>query len=103
MTLNLDALPAELLRRKNVVLWRYEQRDGEKKPTKVPVNPRTGQLASVADSKTWSDGETALAAADKFHCDGAGVVLTAEDGLTGFDSAACIDPAAAEIDPSAAP
>jgi len=38
---NLKAIPAELRLRSQWVCWKYAQREGEPKPTKVPVNART--------------------------------------------------------------
>lgn len=37
--------------------WRYVDRGDGKKPTKPPINPNTGQLASVTDPTTWGTFE----------------------------------------------
>ena len=88
MTVTTD-LPAicELARYSQWVCWRKEQRDG--KPTKVPYNARTGELASSTRPDTWSTFEQATAAAPRY--DGIGFVLTAEDPYTGVDLDHCIE------------
>ncbi len=83
---NPSTIPAELRRVPNWVCWRYEERDG--KLTKVPKNPRTGTNASVNDSSTWTDFDTALQASARF--DGIGFVLTPEAGITAFDFDHCL-------------
>jgi primase-polymerase (primpol)-like protein len=51
-------IPAELRRKAQWVTWRWELRDNEW--TKPPYDPKTHQLASVADPSTWSDFKTAF-------------------------------------------
>lgn len=41
--------------------WRYDVDKNTGKPTKVPINPRTGGKAKIDTPSTWSDFETALA------------------------------------------
>ena len=53
----LRKIPEELKALPQWVAWRLEVRDG--KPTKIPVNPKTGGNARVDDPETW--GEFALA------------------------------------------
>jgi hypothetical protein len=40
------------------VCWKLAERDG--KPTKIPVDPKTGKLADSSDPKTWADFETTV-------------------------------------------
>ena len=68
------------------VLWRFEDRGGPK-PTKVPISPHTGRLASVTDSTTWNNFETVakILEKDPYAADGAGFVLAPNDGLAFID------------------
>ena len=86
-TFNADRIPAELQVRPQWVAWKRQRRGG--KPTKVPIDTRTGSYASVTDPATWSDFETARAAAVRF--DGLGFVLSGDDGVVAGDLDACVD------------
>jgi hypothetical protein len=65
---------------------------GRPKPAKVPIDPRTGEPASVKNPLTWGDYAAAVRAAERFGLDGVGFVLTREAGLTGTDLDGCRDP-----------
>ena len=41
--LNVEAIPALLRERRQWVCWRFVAKAGKPKPTKVPVNARTGE------------------------------------------------------------
>jgi putative DNA primase/helicase len=56
--MNFDNIPRELKELDRWVCWRVEQRDG--KPTKVPINPQTGNRAMSDNPSTWSDFVTAV-------------------------------------------
>lgn len=74
----LSNIPEELKERKQWVCWRAEPR-GEK-VTKIPYNPVTGELASVTDSSSWADFETAEEKAlNGGGYSGVGFVLTKDD------------------------
>ncbi len=88
-----DCVPSDLSNRNHWVCWRAVERDG--KTTKLPVNSRTGGLASSTNPGTWTDYNTALTAA-KQHGWGVGFVF-AGDGLVGIDLDACLDPATGDI------
>ena len=86
-------IPAELQSRRQWVCWRYEARND--KPTKVPYNPHTGQLASTTAPRTWSTFEQAKAAyleRPDFH-DGIGFVFSKNDPYCGVDLDHCINDA----------
>lgn len=74
------------------VCWRYDVDKNSGKPTKIPVNPRTGGKAKIDTPSTWSDFETAYA----YYCDhpdlvsGLFVVMHGTD-LAGVDFDHCID------------
>lgn len=88
---NIANIPPELLSGKRLVCWRVEMRGG--KPTKVPVNPRTGRDAKSNDSSTWGTLDEALAYY-KAHPDvikGIGRMFAEEDNMTGIDCDGCLD------------
>jgi AAA domain len=87
----LPDLPAlgELKSQPRWVAWKWEERDG--KPTKPPVNPRTGNYASTSNPSTWVSYELAARCAVERGLPGVGYVLGDEDGdLTGIDLDKCI-------------
>ena len=57
---NFVNIPQELKANASFCVWRMEKRQG--KPTKVPFNPRTGQVARTDDPSTFSDFATAMKA-----------------------------------------
>jgi putative DNA primase/helicase len=66
---NSKKIPKYLKENASFCNWRYERRDGNL--TKVPYNPRTGARASVKDTTTFSDYETAIEKVDNY--DGIGI------------------------------
>jgi putative DNA primase/helicase len=91
-----DAIPQALRERAQWVAWSYERRkdkSGKWKWTKLPVNPRTGRLASSTGPTTWCTFEEALAFYLK-HRDsiaGIGFVFSPEDPFCGVDLDDCWD------------
>ena len=57
---NFVNIPKELKTNASFCLWKLEKRSG--KPTKIPYNPRTGQLAKTNDPSTFGDFNTAMKA-----------------------------------------
>lgn len=98
-----DNLPAALLERKQWLLWRFEQKAGEKKPRKVPYytngSRRTGAQGSDADRAALVDFDTAMAAltAGKGKYTGLGFAFLPGDGLIGIDLDGMIDGDAGEV------
>ncbi len=92
-------IPAELRDQAQWVSWRWAKRDG--KPTKVPVNPRTGGNADPTDPGTWGTFEQAVTRATTDRLDGAGFVFTEDDPYGGADLDDCRDPETGEIHPEA--
>ena len=84
-TFSLADIPAELRALPQWVCWKYEP-DKAGKLTKVPRRTN-GRFASSTTPATWTDFETALAAAARF--DGLGIVCAG--GLAGIDLDHCID------------
>lgn len=76
-------IPKELQERKQWVCWRYEEKPGRAKPTKVPYDPVTGAHASTMNPDTWTDYKTAVKEAGRFS--GIGFVFTKNDPYIGID------------------
>lgn len=77
--MNFQNIPDEMKAYHQWICWRYEDRQGDK-PTKVPYNPLTGQLASVDDPNTWGDFNTVVSAVmQHVGYDGIGFMLTEHD------------------------
>ena len=76
-------IPKELQERKQWICWKYEQKPGREKPTKVPYNPVTGFRASSTDASTWTDYETAKKAMGNYS--GLGFVFSKDDPYIGID------------------
>jgi putative DNA primase/helicase len=99
----LSVVPRDLQEQARWVVWRVElrpTRNGEKKPTKVPYNARTGALASSTDPNTWSTVKTALRALERSdEYNGVGFVTGKELGITGIDLDHCRDMVTEEIEP----
>lgn len=86
-----DNIPAELKERPQWVCWSYRERDGKR--TKLPIDPKTGALASSTDPSTWSTFGEATLSLEWGHHDGIGFVFTANDPffMIDLDSARDID------------
>lgn len=96
-------LPSEMVERGQWLLWRFEQKPGEKKPRKIPYyangSRRTGEQGSVADRAALVDFAAAAAAlaARKEKFTGLGFAFLPGDGLIGIDLDAMIDGDTGEI------
>ena len=95
-------IPAELRALPQWVCWRYETRNG--KATKLPIDAKSNGKITYAksnDPSTWTDFDTAVAAATRMKMEGIGLNVWKDDGLTGIDLDHVIDPATGELDPLA--
>ena len=95
-------IPEELRALPQWVCWRHETRNG--KTTKPPIDAKSnGQLryAKSNNPATWSDFETAVAAATRLNLPGIGLMVSADDRLTGLDLDHVIDRVTGELDPLA--
>lgn len=85
MTSNFSKIPRELQILRQWVAWRYEDRGGVK-PTKVPYNPLTGQLADISKHQTWVSFDNAVnAVTSGVGYEGIGFVLDEKDPYTFID------------------
>ena len=96
-TAALASFPPVLRNLRQWVCWRLEERDG--KPTKVPLDPRTGDRAATDDASTWTAFTDALAAHHRGMGDGVGFVFSTHDPYSGIDLDGCRDPETGEIEP----
>src|SRR5215471_18508496 len=80
-------IPEALLSRNRWLCWTSQPRGG--KFMKAPVNPYTGDLASVLDRYAWSGFEQAKWARERFGSDGLGFVLNG-DGIVAIDLDHCV-------------
>jgi putative DNA primase/helicase len=82
-------IPEELKRLPRWVCWRIIERDG--KPTKVPVNPKTGGNAQSNNPETWGSFEAALERMQQDGLAGIGFMFNG-DGVVGVDIDNCVNP-----------
>ncbi len=84
-------VPKELQGGKRFVCWREEIRNG--KPTKVPVNPHTGNDAKSDDAATWSTFHEAIAffKTHRNKLQGVGRMFDPVDGIVGVDFDNCLN------------
>jgi hypothetical protein len=81
-----DRIPSELKFRPQWVVWKLIQKEGAKKPTKVPYSPKWGGMpASVTNPASWGTFDDAIAAHKAGGFDGLGFVLTYDDPYTFVD------------------
>lgn len=80
---DLSAVPSDLKRWDQWVVWRYLDRGGKK--TKPPYCPATGALASVDDPRTWGTFEAATRALESGQYAGVSYILMRWDPFCGID------------------
>ncbi len=81
--------PPELLTRQQWLIWKFVQKPGQKKPSKMPYYAsgaiRTGQQGSEQDRNALVDYDTAVLAMQQHQADGLGFAFLPNDGLIGID------------------
>ena len=83
---NFVNIPQELKSNASFCLWKYEKKSG--RATKVPYDPRTGQMARTNDTSTFSDFSTAMTAYAMGGWDGIGYRVS--EGIGAIDIDHCI-------------
>ena len=80
--------PSELTSRQQWLVWRFEKKDGDKKPRKVPYyvngSKRFGKQGDTEDRSKLAAYDDAKAAAE-YGFDGLGFAFLPGDGLIGID------------------
>jgi putative DNA primase/helicase len=98
--INLFSIPPELKNLPYWVCWKSKEIIKGEKPTKIPINPNTGEYAKSNDPLTWGTFEDAL----KFYksngkkIDGIGFVVSSDDLFTGIDLDHCRNSKNGEIE-----
>lgn len=96
----IGGVPAELRAHPNFLVWRLEEREPGKKPTKVPYEAKNpSNRGSSTDSRKWCDFESALRAVESAGVDGLGFALQKELGIIAIDLDSCRNPITGEIQP----
>jgi hypothetical protein len=80
-------VPKALRKRKQWVAWRSAEGNG--RAQKIPVDPDTGNNASVSNSDTWATFQQALEFYENNEADGIGFVLTQDDPFVVVDLDDC--------------
>ena len=97
----LAGLPQAMQERRQWLLWRFEQFEGDKKPRKVPYwangQKRKGKQGADADRAKLTDFDTALDTLEKRRFDGIGFAFLPGDGLIGIDIDGAIDTETGEV------
>ena len=92
-TWGVDQFPPELADRPQWLCWRYVQKDGQKKPSKMPYYAagglRRGVQGSDEDRAQLVTYGAALDAAQRQGMDGVGFAFLPGDGLIGIDLDGC--------------
>jgi putative DNA primase/helicase len=84
-----ERVPLDLHELDQWILFRYEQRKGKPKPTKVPYQVRDPKRkAKSTDPATWAPFEQAVEAVE--HADGIGFVFPPNEEFTGIDFDDCV-------------
>ena len=84
-----NQIPLELRQNQGWVNWKSEQYPDEKKPRKIPYNPKTGHQAKVNEPETWGSFNQSLKGHQKFKASGIGVMI--RKGLIGIDLDNAVD------------
>lgn len=90
----LDRVPDELTSVDQWVVWKaveIAKRDGTKKITKVPYDPKNGNKASTQRRSNWGSFDQACEALLMDGYNGIGFVFTADDPFVGIDLDNCFD------------
>ena len=92
----LDNTPEELRKRRQWLVWKYEERDG--KLTKMPYIAGGVGKASSTDSLTWRSFAEAVQALQTGRYDGIGFVFSSGDPYSGVDLDKCRNPETGELE-----
>lgn len=83
-------IPEEMKKYHQWVLWRYVYRNEKEKPAKIPIDPKSGQAASVSNPSTWASYSQTVQALSEYRCEGVGFVFTENDPFVGIDFDDCV-------------
>ena len=104
--IDVDRIPTALRERAQWLVWRFEHKDGEPKPRKVPYyangGRRTGQQGSDDDRARLVTFHHALGALEAGNFSGLGFAFLPGDGMIGIDLDNVIDPETGAVQERAA-
>ena len=84
-----NQIPQDLKQIQAWVFWKFKQFPDEKKPRKIPYNPKTEYEAKVNEPETWGSYNQSLKGHQKFKASGIGVMI--RKGLIGIDLDNAVD------------
>ena len=84
-------VPEELRALPQWVGWKFKKLKGAPKPTKIPVNVRTGGAGKSDDPSTWCNFQTAVEGYKKRKLSGIGFVFCEDDPYCGIDLDDCVE------------
>lgn len=85
-------VPPELRELPQWIVWRHAFLRSRGVWIKMPINPLTGEAASVSDPATWASFDAAVTAYELLGgYDGIGFVFTQDDGFVGIDIDKCVN------------
>lgn len=90
---NLEAIPGQLRRLPQWVLWQFVWKDETRQWAKIPINANNLHFAKSDDSNTWASFEKATQVYEKEtgKFDGVGFVFSADDPYCGVDFDNCVN------------
>lgn len=95
-----ENIPSELRKLAQWVVWKWEERETDGKPTKVPYcADRPEYKASTTNQRTWATYSQALHSFRIGKADGVGFVFNKDDAYCGIDLDKCRNPETGEIKP----
>lgn len=87
--MDFNNIPEELKQYKSWVVWKYEDRSSDK-PTKVPYDPNTGNMAATDSPETWGSFQQCVELVGRFEeLSGIGFVLSDADPYAFIDLDDC--------------
>ena len=96
-----DNIPASLAVRQQWLLWKFERKEGQAKPGKIPYyvrgGRRTGGQGSDSDRERLATLEVVRRAFERGSWSGVGFAFLPDDGLIGIDIDGAIDPETGEV------
>lgn len=98
---NFRAIPQELRRYDQWVVWKLNKIPGRTKPTKVPYDPNNGKNSKSTDPRTWGSFDQAVEAFKSGLYAGIGFVFSVDDPYCGVDLDDVIDLRTGVIDEDA--
>lgn len=98
MTKKKLTIPEKLRNRNQWVVWKYGQPKDNGKTLKIPIDPKTGELAIIDDRRTWGSFKIAIKAFVNSNLNGVGFVFSKDDEFCGIVLNNCRNKKTGEIE-----